>query len=124
MRWQWMAIDAAAVCLFVLVGLYSHGTMDAFGLMRSLPAFLGGWFVVGLLTGLYRAQSPKWAFIATCLLGTTVGIAFRNQLIGRGLLAPIPPAFWIVALTGITLFTGIPRLVAAVRTKRAIHAEK
>jgi hypothetical protein len=112
MRWGWMAIDALAVLLFVLVGLRSHGTLDEFGLQRNLPAFLMGWFVAALLTGVYRARPAKWSLPVAWALGVTLGIMLRNQLIGRGLFGAISPVFWVIALAGVALFTGLPRLVA------------
>lgn len=112
MRWGWMAIDALAIGLFVLTGLRSHGTLDEFGLQRNLPAFLVGWFVAALIVGIYRAQPAKWSLPVAWVLGTTLGIAVRNGLIGRGLFGAISPIFWMIALSGIALYTGLPRLIA------------
>jgi hypothetical protein len=110
MRWGWMAVDALAVLLFVLVGLRSHGTLDEFGLQRNLPAFLFGWFVAALLAGVYRAQPAKWSLPLAWVLGVTLGIMLRNQLIGRGLFGTISPIFWVISLAGVALFTGLPRV--------------
>lgn len=107
-----MAIDALAIGLFVLTGLRSHGTLDEFGLQRNLPAFLAGWFVAALLTGVYRAQPPKWSLPVAWALGVTLGIALRNLLIGRGLFGTISPVFWVISLAGVVLFTGLPRVAA------------
>ncbi|MGQ9656343.1 MAG: DUF3054 domain-containing protein [Fimbriimonadales bacterium] len=112
MRWGWMAVDALAIGLFVLTGLRSHGTLDEFGLQRNLPAFLIGWFVAALIAGVYRAKPAKWSLPVAWVLGTTLGIAVRNALIGRGLFGAISPVFWIIALSGIALYTGLPRLIA------------
>jgi hypothetical protein len=112
MRWGWMAIDALAVLLFVLVGLRSHGTLDEFGLQRNLPAFLVGWFAAALLAGVYRAQPPKWSLPIAWALGVTLGIMLRNYLIGRGLFGTISPVFWAISLAGVALFTGLPRMFA------------
>lgn len=112
MRWGWMLFDAVVLTLFVLTGLRSHGTLDEFGLQRSLPPFLIGWFVVALLVGVYRAQPPKWALPTAWVLGVTASIVLRNVFLGRGLLGPMSPVFWIISLTGVILFTGLPRLIA------------
>lgn len=112
MRWGWMLFDAIALTLFVLSGLRSHGTLDEFGLQRSLPPFLIGWFTVALLLGVYRAQAPKWVLPTAWVLGVTLSIVLRNLFLGRGLLAPISPVFWAISLAGVMLFTGLPRLIA------------
>ncbi|GIV07083.1 MAG: hypothetical protein KatS3mg017_0285 [Fimbriimonadales bacterium] len=119
MRWGWMLFDAIALTSFVLTGLRSHGTLDEFGLQRSLPPFLVGWFASSLVLGMYRAQPPKWALPAAWALGVTLSIMLRNLFLGRGLTAPISPVFWIISLVGVALFTGLPRLVVAwVRARR------
>jgi len=112
MRWGWMAIDALAIGLFVLTGLRSHGTLDEFGLQRNLPAFLVGWFVAAIVSGVYRAQPAKWSLPVAWVLGVTLGIMLRNWLIGRGLFGTISPVFWAISLAGVALFTGLPRMVA------------
>jgi len=107
-----MVIDALAISLFVLIGLHSHGTLDEFGLQRNFPAFLAGWLLAAWATGVYRKQPAKWALPAAWALGVTIGIMLRNQLIGRGLLGTVSPTFWVIALAGVALFTGTPRLAA------------
>lgn len=122
MRWGWMLGDVVALTLFVLVGLQSHGTLDEYGLQRNLPAFLLGWFLVALPLGVYRAQPPKWALPVAWVLSVTLGIALRNQFVGRGLFGTISPVFWIISLTGVALFTGLPRLIAHGLRKRTLAA--
>ncbi|MCX7924832.1 MAG: DUF3054 domain-containing protein [Fimbriimonadales bacterium] len=122
MRWGWMLGDVVALTLFVLVGLQSHGTLDEYGLQRNLPAFLLGWFLVALPLGVYRAQPPKWALPVAWVLSVTLGIALRNQFVGRGLFGTISPVFWIISLTGVALFTGLPRLIAYGLRKRTLAA--
>ena len=112
MRWGWIAIDALAIGLFVLTGLRSHGTLDEFGLQRNLPAFLVGWFVAAIVSGVYRAQPAKWSLPIAWAMGVTLGIMLRNLLIGRGLFGTISPVFWVISLAGVALFTGLPRMVA------------
>lgn len=112
MRWGWIVGDALAMTLFVLVGLQSHGTLDEYGLQRSLPPFLLGWFLVALPLGVYRAQPPKWALPAAWVLGVTLGILIRGLWMGRGLFGALSPVFWMISLTGVALFTGLPRLIA------------
>ena len=111
MRWGWMAIDALAIGLFVLTGLRSHGTLDEFGLQRNLPAFLVGWFVAAIVSGVYRAQPAKWSLPIAWAMGVTLGIMLRNWLIGRGLFGTISPVFWVISLAGVAVFTGLPRVV-------------
>ncbi|RMH05991.1 MAG: DUF3054 domain-containing protein [Armatimonadetes bacterium] len=118
MRWGWILVDGVAVTLFVLVGLQSHGTLDEYGLQRSLPPFLIGWFLAASVLGVYRAQPPKWSLPVAWVVGVTVSIALRNLLIGRGLLGGISPVFWGISLVGVALFTGLPRLVASLTQRR------
>ncbi|MCX7994131.1 MAG: DUF3054 domain-containing protein [Fimbriimonadales bacterium] len=119
MRWSWMLGDAIALTLFVLVGLQSHGTLDEHGLSRSLPPFLLGWFLTALPLGVYRAQPPRWALPAAWVVGVTLGIMFRGLWMGRGMLGAMSPVFWIISLTGVALFTGLPRFIAHwLRTRR------
>lgn len=117
-----MAVDALAIGLFVLTGLRSHGTLDEFGLQRNLPAFLVGWFVAALVAGIYRAHPAKWSLPVAWVLGTTLGIAVRNWLIGRGLFGAISPVFWIISLSGNALYTGLPRLIAFWARRARVHS--
>ncbi|MCS6922810.1 MAG: DUF3054 domain-containing protein [Fimbriimonadales bacterium] len=120
MRWGWMLVDVVALTLFVLVGLRSHGTLDEYGLQRSLPPFLIGWFLAALPLGVYRAQPPKWALPVAWLLGVTLGIMIRGWWMGRGLFGAFSPVFFVIALTAVALFTGLPRLIAYwLRTRQA-----
>jgi hypothetical protein len=118
MRWGWILGDGVALTLFVLVGLQSHGTLDEYGLQRSLPPFLIGWLLTALLLGVYRAQPPKWALPAAWLVGVTVSIVLRNLFLGRGLTGAISPVFWGISLVGVMLFTGLPRLIASLIQSR------
>lgn len=122
MRWGWILGDGVALTLFVLVGLQSHGTLDEYGLQRSLPPFLIGWFLTAVPLGVYRAQPPKWALPVAWVLGVTVSIALRNLFIGRGLLGAISPVFWGISLVGVALFTGLPRLAAYLIHRRCQEA--
>lgn len=112
MRWGWILGDGVALTLFVLVGLRSHGTLDEFGLQRSLPPFLIGWFLTALPLGVYRALPPKWALPLAWVVGVTVSIVLRNLFLGRGWTGTISPVFWGISLAGVALFTGLPRFVA------------
>ncbi|MCS7300443.1 MAG: DUF3054 domain-containing protein [Fimbriimonadales bacterium] len=120
MRWGWMIADTIALTLFVLMGLYSHGTLDEYGLQRSLPPFLLGWFLTAVPLGVYRAQPPKWALPAAWALGVTLGIMIRGVWMGRGLFGAFSPVFWTISLIGVALFTGAPRLAERwLRARRA-----
>ena len=99
------AWDAAALVVFVVVGVLNHGaTVGAFG--RDLGCILGGWFAAALVLGLY-ARGGRWRLAATWALGVSVGVLIRAALVGH-----VAYDFWGVALAFTALFVLTARLIA------------
>jgi hypothetical protein len=103
------AWDAAALVVFVVVGVLTHGaSAGAFG--RDLGCILGGWFAAALVLRLY-ARGGWWQLAGTWALGVSVGVLVRAAFVGH-----IAYDFWAVALAFTALFVlagrGLRRLVA------------
>jgi Protein of unknown function (DUF3054) len=89
------ASDAAALIVFVVVGVLTHGASGgAFG--RDLACILGGWFAAALVFRTY-ARGGRWRFVATWLVGVSAGVLARAAFLGH-----VAYDFWGVAL-GFTL---------------------
>jgi hypothetical protein len=103
------AWDAAALLVFVLVGVLTHGaSVGAF--VRDLACILGGWFAAAFVVRLYRRGT--WRRLgATWLIGVSAGVLVRAALVGH-----VAVDFWGVALAFTALFVltarGFRRLVA------------
>jgi Protein of unknown function (DUF3054) len=91
------AWDAAALLVFVVVGVLTHGaSAGAFG--RDLACILGGWFAAALVFRLY-ARGGRWRLAATWLVGVSAGVLVRAALVGH-----VAYDFWGVALAFTALF--------------------
>ncbi len=91
------ASDAAALIVFVVVGVLTHGASGgAFG--RDLACILGGWFAAALAFRVY-ARGGQWRFVATWLLGVSAGVLVRAAFVGH-----VAYDFWGVALAFTLLF--------------------
>jgi Protein of unknown function (DUF3054) len=89
------AWDAAALVLFVLVGVLNHGaSVGAF--FRDVACILGGWFAAALVFRLY-ARGGRWRLVGTWLVGVSAGVLLRSAFVGH-----VAYDFWGVAL-GFTL---------------------
>lgn len=101
------AVDAAALVVFVAVGVATHGaSVGAF--FRDLACILGGWFAVALLVRLY-ARRGWWRLTVTWLVGVSAGVLVRSAFVGH-----IAYDFWAVALAFTALFVLLARLVTHV----------
>jgi hypothetical protein len=102
------AIDAAALVVFVVVGVATHGaSVGAF--FRDLACIGGGWFVAAVVFGLY-ARGGWWPLVATWLVGVSVGVLARAAFVGH-----VAYDFWGVALAFTAVF-----VLAARGTRRAV----
>ena len=97
MKVQAAAWDAAALTVFVVVGVLTHGaSVGAF--FRDLACILGGWFAAALVLRLYARGG--WRQLAgTWALGISVGVLARAAFVGH-----IAYDFWGVALAFTALF--------------------
>jgi hypothetical protein len=99
------AVDAAAIVVFVVVGVLTHGA--SFGaFVRDLACILGGWLAAAAALRLY-VRGGWQRLAATWLLGVTVGIAVRAAFVGH-----FAVDFYAVALAFTALFVLLARLVA------------
>jgi hypothetical protein len=79
------AADAAAILVFVAIGLLSHhGAIGGHGLARDLLPFLGCWFAAALAFRLYSAPG-RWRLAATWCVGVTAAVLVRALVRGRTL---------------------------------------
>ena len=102
------AWDAAALLVFVVVGVLTHGaSADAF--VRDLLCILGGWFAAALVFRLY-VRGGWWRLGTTWLAGISAGVLVRAAIVGH-----LAVDFWGVALAFTALFVlaarGLRRLV-------------
>jgi glycopeptide antibiotics resistance protein len=78
----WYAIaDAAALIVFVLIGISGHraGTMEGF--LRNAVPLLGVWFLVAWLAHTYRR--PGWrSLLRNWIVAVPVGLLVRTLIVG------------------------------------------
>jgi hypothetical protein len=91
------AADAAALVVFVVVGVLTHGA-SGLAFVRDALCILGGWFAVALAVRLYARGG--WRRLGTTwLVGISAGVFVRAAIVGRR-----PDAFYGVALAFTLLF--------------------
>jgi hypothetical protein len=96
------AWDAAALLVFVVVGVVNHGaTVGAF--FRDLACILGGWFAAAALVRLY-VRGGRWRLVATWLVGVSAGVLARAAIVRH-----LALDFWGVALGFTLLFVLVAR---------------
>ncbi len=91
------AWDAAALLVFVVVGVLTHGT-SATAFVRDLLCILGGWIAAALVFRLYTRRG-RWRLAATWLVGVSIGVLLRAAIVGH-----VAYDFWGVALAFTALF--------------------
>ncbi|HEY6462419.1 MAG TPA: DUF3054 domain-containing protein [Polyangiaceae bacterium] len=101
MRWV-AAWDAAALVVFVLAGVLTHGASGG-AFVRDLLCILGGWFAAALVFRLY-VRGGWWRLAATWLVGVSVGVLIRAAIVGH-----VAYDFWAVALAFTALFVLVGR---------------
>jgi hypothetical protein len=96
------AWDAAALLVFVVVGVLNHGaSVGAF--VRDLLCILGGWFAAAVVLRLY-VRGGRRRFAATWLAGVSTGVLVRAAIVGH-----VAVDFWGVALGFTLLFVLVAR---------------
>jgi hypothetical protein len=110
-----MVVDAAAIVVFAIVGLASHGASAGHFFRDALP-LLGGWFAAALVTRLYvRPSVPR--LLVTWAVGITAGVVVRALILGRALNGR-EATFLAVSLVSTLVF------VAALRTATDLVARR
>jgi hypothetical protein len=108
-------VDAAAILIFVTIGLFSHhGGVSARGYARDAIPLLAGWFAAAWAFRAYT-RPGLWRVVATWAVGVTLGVAVRALVLGRAWNGK-EAAFLAVALVTVGL------LVAALRGAVALLA--
>jgi hypothetical protein len=107
----WYALaDAAALIVFVLVGISGHrsGTMEGF--LRNAIPLLGAWFLVAWLGHTYRR--PGWrTLLRTWIVAVPVGLLVRTLIVGSP--TGVRILVWIAVGLAFTLvFLVLGRLLA------------
>ncbi len=73
--------DGAALVVFAVVGVLTHGS-SVTALVRDLLAFLGCWFAAAFTLRLYA--HPSWTrLLATWLIGITAAVLIRAAIVGH-----------------------------------------
>jgi hypothetical protein len=101
-------LDAAALTLFVAIGVLTHDA-SATAFARDLLCVLGGWCAVALAVRLYSRRG-RWRLVLTWLAGVSAGVLVRAALVGH-----LAVDFWAIALAFTALFVLAARFVAAWR---------
>ena len=101
------AWDAAALVVFVVVGVLTHGASTG-AFFSDLACIAGGWFAVALVVRLY-VRGGWWRLAATWLVGISAGVLIRAAIVGH-----VAYDFWAVALAFTALFVLAARLAAHV----------
>jgi hypothetical protein len=96
------AWDAAALLVFVVVGVLTHGA-SAGAFVRDLLCILGGWFAAAIVLRLY-VRGGRWRLAATWLIGVSAGVLARAAIVGH-----LAVDFWGVALGFTLLFVLVAR---------------
>lgn len=110
-----IAADAAAIIVFAIAGMLSHGAAASAFARDALP-LLGGWFAAALVTRLYaRPSLPR--LLVTWAAGITVGVLVRALILGRDLDGH-QAAFLATSLVFTLLFVAAARAAAVAVTRR------
>ena len=107
--------DAAALVVFVLVGIRGHhaGTLESF--LRNAVPLLGVWFVVAGLAHTYR--SPGWrSLLRNWIVAVPVGLLVRTLIVGSPRAGRLL-VFIAVGLALTLLFLVLGRLLARIGSR-------
>jgi hypothetical protein len=102
--------DAAALIVFVLVGISGHRVGTVEGFLRNALPLLAVWFLVGWLAHTY--QRPGWrSLFRTWIVAVPIGLLVRTLIVGSPRGARIL-VFIAVGLAFTLLFLVLGRLLA------------
>jgi hypothetical protein len=113
----WYALaDAAALVVFVLIGLRGHRVTTAEAFLRTAVPMLAAWFLVAWLAHTYRR--PGWrSLLRTWIVAVPLGLVVRTLIVGspKGVRILV---FIAVGLAFTLLFLVIGRLLARLLSRR------
>ena len=108
--------DAAALIVFVLIGIRGHRASTVEGFLRNAIPLLGAWFLVAWLAHVYRR--PGWrSLLRTWIVAVPVGLLVRTLIVGS------PTGVRILVLIAVGLaftlvFLVLGRLLARLLSRR------
>ena len=101
--------DAAALVVFVVVGLRGHRGSTIEGFLRNAVPLLGAWFLVAAASHIYRR--PGWrSLLRNWILAVPIGLLVRTVIVGSPRGARIL-VFVAVGLAFTALFLILGRLL-------------
>ena len=113
-----MVADAAALLVFVLVGIRGHRAATVEGFLRNAVPLLAAWFVVAALAHTYRR--PGWrSLLRNWIVAVPVGLLVRTLIVGSpngGKLL----VFLAVGLAFTLVFLVLGRLLARIASRRGL----
>ena len=111
-----MLADAAALIVFVFVGIRGHRAATVEGFLRNAVPLLTAWFVVAALAHTYRR--PGWrSLLRNWIVAVPVGLLIRTLIVGspRGGRLLV---FLAVGLAFTLVFLVLGRLLARIGSRR------
>ena len=112
----WYALaDAAALIVFVLVGIRGHHAGTVEGFLRNAAPLLGVWFLVAWLAHTYRR--PGWrSLLRNWIVAVPIGLLVRTLIVGSPNGGKIL-VFIAVGLAFTALFLVLGRLLAGILSR-------
>jgi glycopeptide antibiotics resistance protein len=112
----WYVIaDAAALIVFVLLGLRGHRVSTLEGFLRNAVPLLGVWFLVAWLAHTYRR--PGWrSLLRNWIVAVPIGLLVRTLIVGSPRGGKIL-VFIAVGLAFTALFLVLGRLLARILSR-------
>jgi hypothetical protein len=112
-----LAIDVAALALFVVVGMSSHHEGSQAGIfLRNFVPVTACWLLLALVVATYRPPRLS-TMLLTWAIAVPAGLLVRSAIHGD-LGDPDLPVFFAVALSFTLAFLALGRLLALVVTRR------
>ena len=107
--------DAAALIVFVLLGLRGHHASTVEGFLRNAVPLLGVWFLVAWLDHTYRR--PGWrSLLRNWIVAVPIGLLVRTLIVGSPRGGKIL-VFIAVGLAFTALFLVLGRLLARILSR-------
>jgi len=112
----WYALaDAAALIVFVLVGIRGHHAGTVEGFLRNAAPLLGVWFLVAWLAHTYRRQGWR-SLLRNWIVAVPIGLLVRTLIVGSPKGGKIL-VFIAVGLAFTALFLVLGRLLARILSR-------